>query len=937
MSSPIEGNVGIVTFVAEHDYEPQDEGEIDLRKGDLIVVAKPIIDPCGWLTGTNKNTGDYGQIPGTFVSIVEDYTPPPPPRPPKPANLTKTTMMKAQAWSSLEINNHDLEKVVFGKPVWCTQCHDYIWGFNKSCFWCNECCFASHTSCSYLFGNTNCDPERKVVVDYQKTDLLRPVKEWDVLDVLEWLAAIRAYQYMQSFKAANINGAALYEIDESYLKKVLGIPHDFDIRSLLISIKELTRGSERIDFANPLHPYVPEPEENFRDACRDAIQSHVMTEHTFTTIQACDICQKFMFGLVRQGFICTACGIQCHRYCAQYGLTTCKQKYYRSRRSSDVQEPSFGTNLDESVPLTLKNLVMAIEEQGMSTKDLYLTGVPFLELLSLRNALNQAPNCVNMRGSEWRNPYIAASLLKQYLLEMPLSVIPPESHEDFILAAKLSQSLQSGEDLLHGKIQKLPKRNRECLEFIQRHLIKICKSCDASTLEKMFTVFSVLILRPSDNNARTFVVDLEHHKTVMALLIGKTPDPKPAVPGRTKRVSLVSDRHSNLDAAEWYWGPISREVASEKLRNTPDGTFLVRDSTNKGEYTLTLRKGGGNKLVRIFQKDGKVGFTDSTTFPSLQALIEYYFTHSLREYNLSLDTKLLYPVSKYENLPDIPSSQLEQELQEVSFQLGRFTALENKLNETYKELEDSKELLDAQAEVIYVIEDQLSLTHGLFDEVAPEDRSVLNKTAMHLNGKLELEKRALREADECFRLKSDEYATIEKTLNDMKYDISDVKKRYNALQSKLMDSNPDRAKEFHDKENEGIYDELPALSCQREIEELPQDSWLLGKVTRDEVRRLLNGKPDGTFFVRASERRPGFYVISLVHDQSIKHIPIERGPRGYGFAEPYNIYVDLKSLVHHYHKQSLKMHNPSLDTTLMFPIRYIEDDDNIYMAFSNHR
>ena len=42
-----------------------------------------------------------------------------------------------------------------------------------------------------------------------------------------------------------------------------------------------------------------------------------------------------------------------------------------------------------------------------------------------------------MRGSEWRNPYIATALLKQYLLEMPLSVIPPESHEDFILAASM--------------------------------------------------------------------------------------------------------------------------------------------------------------------------------------------------------------------------------------------------------------------------------------------------------------------------------------------------------------------------------------------------------------------------------------------------------------------------------------------------------------------
>ena len=73
-------------------------------------------------------------------------------------------------------------------------------------------------------------------------------------------------------------------------------------------------------------------------------------------------------------------------------------------------------------------------------------------------------------------------------------------------------------------------------------------------------------------------------------------------------------------------------------------------------------------------------------------------------------------------------------------------------------------------------------------------------------------------------------------------------------------------------------------------------------------------------------------LIRFRYDQAIKHITIEKGPKGYGFAEPYNIYQDLESLVRHYHIQSLKMHNPNLDTTLMFPIRYIEDDENVYMS-----
>lgn len=62
------------------------------------------------------------------------------------------------------------------------------------------------------------------------------------------------------------------------------------------------------------------------------------------------------------------------------------------------------------------------------------------------------------------------------------------------------------------------------------------------------------------------------------------------------------------------------------------------------------RKDGSNRLIKIFHHGGKYGFSEPVGFPSVVDLIQYYQSKSLAQYNSKLDTRLLYPISKYQQV-----------------------------------------------------------------------------------------------------------------------------------------------------------------------------------------------------------------------------------------------------------------------------------------------
>ncbi|EGT54421.1 CBN-AAP-1 protein [Caenorhabditis brenneri] len=428
----------------------------------------------------------------------------------------------------------------------------------------------------------------------------------------------------------------------------------------------------------------------------------------------------------------------------------------------------------------------------------------------------------------------------------------------------------------------------------------------------------------------------------------------------------------NLLEQTWYWGDADRSQVSQALSDQPDGSFIVRNASTPGDYTLSVKYKGQVKLLRIVVNDGKCGFNmDSLAHDSVTKLIDFHHNISLNIFNDALDVRLLYPVgtrhSSQNGKPILKRTQLQQRLilsakndhdwrerlemenlRAVHLAFERGAKL---YDSAHQELERAESLFHALSQSVRDNEikaeklKQVFVTNlGVCREVneAKSTSEMLKGVFKNNNTFL---KESIRRIDAELTASKDKKRTLSVILDEISTKRDNSKTRLcklmelrSAVYDQMEVSLLTRMASMLDAGAELIASEptkVTQLLVDLELKWTPAQYLMCGSSKENAANALIHARyrvaqldkavglkrepMDGIFLIRGSASQADKLVLSVLHGERVSHCLIEQNEEGWGF-EHSNVYLTtIADFVRYYAHFSLETHAEAIKTCLRMP------------------
>ncbi|KAF2985457.1 hypothetical protein EK904_000118, partial [Melospiza melodia maxima] len=264
----------------------------------------------------------------------------------------------------------------------------------------------------------------------------------------------------------------------------------------------------------------------------------------------------------------------------------------------------------------VRKCIHAVETRGITILGLYRIGGVNSKVQKLMNTVfsPKSPPDMDIDMEIWDNKTITSGL-KNYLRCLSEPLMTFKLHKDFIVAVK-SDDQNYRVEAVHALVHKLPEKNREMLDILIKHLVKVSLHSQQNlmTVSNLGVIFGPTLMRAQEETVAA-MMNIKFQNIVVEILIEHyekifhtAPDPNIPLPQPQSRSSSRRTRAICLSTGsrkpKGRYTPCLADPDSDSYSSSPDSTPMgsieslsshssEQNSTTKCTPSQPREKSGG--------------------------------------------------------------------------------------------------------------------------------------------------------------------------------------------------------------------------------------------------------------------------------------------------------------------------------------------------------